>query len=124
MTQIDRKDPPSAHNMVLYWLRAVNALLSPIQNIQGRPTFSSLWHLAKAFYDSLRKLDHADHPTNGWAGYLMTKEEFSLRSTTSWTGPEIVGKYFVMPTRAITSGDQEQAKGEYKYKNKSQTRMM
>ena len=33
-----------------------------------------------------------------------------------WTGPEIVGKYFVMPKRAITSGDQEQAKGEYKYK--------
>ena len=29
-----------------------------------------------------------------------------------WTGPEIVGKYFVMPKRAITSGDQEQAKGE------------
>ena len=25
-------------------------------------------------------------------------------------------KYFVMLTRAITSGDQEQAKGEYKYK--------
>ena len=46
----------------------------------------------------------------------MTKEEFSLRSTTAWTGPEIVGKYFVMPTQAITSGDQEQAKGEYKYK--------
>ena len=30
--------------------------------------------------------------------------------------PEIVGKYFVMLTRAITLGDQEQAKGEYKYK--------
>ena len=46
----------------------------------------------------------------------MTKEKFALRSTTSWTGPELVGKYFVIPTRAITSGDQEQAKGEYKYK--------
>ena len=46
----------------------------------------------------------------------MTKEEFSLRSTTAWTGPEIVVKYFVMPTRAIAPGDQEQAKGEYKYK--------
>ena len=46
----------------------------------------------------------------------MTNEEFALRRTTSWTGPEIVGKYFVIPTRAITSGDQEQAKGEYKYK--------
>ena len=98
--------------MVLYSLEAVNALLSPIQKIQVRPTFSSLWHLAQEFYDALRKLDHADHPTDGWAGYLMTKEEFYLRITTSWTGPEIVGKYFVMPTRAITSGDQEQAKGE------------
>ena len=46
----------------------------------------------------------------------MTKEEFSLRSTTALTGPEIVGKYFVITTQAITSGDQEQAKGEYKYK--------
>ena len=46
----------------------------------------------------------------------MTKEEFALRSTTAWTGPEMGGKYFVMPTRAITTGDQEQAKGEYKYK--------
>ena len=102
--------------MVLYSLEAVNALLSPIQKIQGRPTFSSLWHLAQAFYDALRKLDHADQLTNAWAGYLMTKEEFALRSTTSWTGPEIVGKYLVMPTGAIISGDQEQAKGEYKSK--------
>ena len=77
--------------MVLYYLEAVNALLSPIQKIQGRPTFSSLWHLAQEFYDALHKLDHADHPTDVWAGYLMTKEEFALRSTTSWTGPDIVG---------------------------------
>ena len=72
--------------MVLYSLEAVNALLSPIQKIQGCTTFSSLWHLAQAFYDALRKLDHADHPTDGWAGYLMTKEEFALGSTTAWTG--------------------------------------
>ena len=84
--------------MLLYLLEDVNALLIPIQKIQGHPTFSSLWHLAQAFYDALRKLDHADHPTDGWAGYLMTKEEFALRSTTACTGPEIVGKYFVMPT--------------------------
>ena len=31
-------------------------------------------------------------------------------------GPEIVGKYFVIPTRAITTGDQDKAKGECKYK--------
>ena len=60
--------------MVLYSLEAVSALLSPIQKNQGRPTSSSLWHLAQAFYDALGKLDHADHPTNGWARYLMTKE--------------------------------------------------
>ena len=102
--------------MVLYSLEAVNALLSPIQKIQGRPTFSSLWHLAQAFYDALRKLDQADHPTDGWDGYLTTKEEFSLHITTLWTGTDIFGKYFVMTTRVITSGDQEQAKGEYKLK--------
>ena len=115
----------NAHNMVLYSLEAVNSLLSPIQKIQGRPTFSSLWHIAQDFYDALRKIYHAYHPTDGWAGYLMTKEEFALRSTTSWTGPEIVRKYFAMSTRAITLGDQEQAKGEYKYKKKKpQTHMM
>ena len=79
--------------MVLYSLEAVNTLLYPIPKIQGRLTISSLWHLAQAFYAALRKLDHADHPIDGWARYLMTKEEFSLRST-PWTGPEIVGKYF------------------------------
>ena len=98
--------------MVLYSIEAINALLSPIQKIQGRPTFSSLWNLDQALYDALRKLYHAYHPTDGWAGNLMNKEEFALRSTTSWLGPEIIGKYFVMPTRSITSGDQEQTKGE------------
>ena len=39
-------------------------------------------------------------------------------------GPEIVGKYFVMPTKAITSGDQEEAKGEYKYKKKKSPILM
>ena len=101
--------------MLLYLLEAVNDLLSLIQKIQGRPTFGSLWHLAQAFYNALIKLDHADHPTNGWAGYLMTKEYFALGSTTSWMRPEIVEKYFIMPARAITPGDQEQAKGQYKY---------
>ena len=51
--------------MVLYSLEDVNALLSPIRKIHGRPTFGSLWHLAQKFYDALRKLDHADHPTDG-----------------------------------------------------------
>ena len=60
--------------MVLYSLEAVNALLNPIQKIQGRPTFSILWHLSQVFYDALRKLYHAEHPTDGWAGYLMTKK--------------------------------------------------
>ena len=102
--------------MVRYSLKAVNSLLSPIQKNQGCPTFNSLWHLSLAFYDYLRKLDHEYHPTDGWAGYLKTKEEFSLKSTTAWTGPEMIWKYFVMPTRAIITGDQEQAKGGYKYK--------
>ena len=54
--------------MVLYSLAAINALLSPIQKVQGRPTLSSLWHLAQSFYASLGKLDHADHPIDGWDG--------------------------------------------------------
>ena len=46
----------------------------------------------------------------------MTPEEFALRSGTEWKRPEDVGKYYVMPTSAITMGYQEQAKGEFKYK--------
>ena len=57
--------------MVLYSLEDVNVLLSPIQKIHGRPTFRSLWHLAQKFYDALRKLDHADHPTDGWSTVRM-----------------------------------------------------
>ena len=98
--------------MVLYSLKDVNALLSPIQKIHGRPTLGSLWHLAQQFYDALRKLDHADHPTDGWSGYLMTPEEFALRSATTWTNPEDVEKFFFIPITAISTGHQEQAKGE------------
>ena len=46
----------------------------------------------------------------------MIKEEFALRSTTNWTKQEVVGKFFVIPITAISTGHQEQAKGEYKYK--------
>ena len=46
----------------------------------------------------------------------MTPEEFALRSATTWTHPEDVGIFFVIPITAISSGHQQQAKGEYKYK--------
>ena len=92
--------------MVLYSFEAVIALLSQIQKIQGRPTFGSLWHLAQAFYDALRKIDHADHPTDGWSGYLVTKEEFAFRSATTWTHPEVVVKFFIIPITAISTGHQ------------------
>ena len=46
----------------------------------------------------------------------MTPEEFALRSATAWTHPEDVGKFFVILITAISTGHQEQAKGEYKYK--------
>ena len=46
----------------------------------------------------------------------MTPKEFALRSVTKWKTPEDVGRYYVMPTTAIPMGDQEQSKGEFKYK--------
>ena len=46
----------------------------------------------------------------------MTKEEFALRSATNWKKLEVVGKFFVIPIMSISTGHQEQAKGEYKYK--------
>ena len=101
--------------MVLYLLKAVNALLSQILKNHGRPTFGSLWHLAQQNYEALRKIEHGDHPTDGWSGYLMNPEEFALRSATRWKRLEDVSKYFVMLTTAITSGEEAQAKGEFKY---------
>ena len=105
--------------MVQYSLEAVNALLN-IGTIDGWPTFHSLWTLAHSIYDALRKLDHPDHPTNGWSGYLMTREEYALRSPNIWQDPEDVGKYFKTPPKAITTGDQKAAKGECTYKHKLQ----
>ena len=94
--------------MLLYLLEVVNALLSHIQKIHGRPTFGSLWHLAQQIYKALQKLNHEDHPTDGWSGYLMSPKEFALCSATEWKTPEDVGRYYVMPITAITLGDQEQ----------------
>ena len=45
----------------------------------------------------------------------MTPEDFALCSATIWRHPED-GNVFVMLTTAITSEDQEQSKGEFKYK--------
>ena len=98
--------------MVQYSLEAVNALLAQIHQINGRPNFSSLWNLAYEIYDALRKLDHPNHPADGWSGYLMTREEYSLQSAIAWQDPEDVGKYFTMPNTAITTCDQSVAKGQ------------
>ena len=46
----------------------------------------------------------------------MTKEEFALHSATTWTHPKVVGKLIIIPITDITTGRQEQAKGEFKYK--------
>ena len=74
--------------------------------------------------DALRKLDHADHPTDGWSGYLMTPEEFALRSATAWKNPEDEGKFFIIPITAISSGHQEQARENTSIRKKSQIHMM
>ncbi len=72
-------------------LKATQSILALITRINGRPTFSSLWYLAQAMYEALRMLDHPDYPTDGWAGTLMTQEEYALRSTTAWVDPKYVG---------------------------------
>ncbi len=103
--------------MAKIMIKAVQAILATVPRIDGRQTFSSLWHLAQALYKALRKLDHPDHPTDGWVGVLMAREEYALRNMTQWVDPEDVGQYFVMPTNAITTGDQLAAKCKWTYKN-------
>ena len=96
-------------------LEAARAILALISRIECRQTFSSLWHLAQVMYEALGRLDHPDHPTDRDGGG-MTREEYALRSTAAWVDPHDVGPYFVMPSTAITTGDQSSAaKGEWIY---------
>jgi hypothetical protein len=52
------------------------------------------------------KLKHTDHPTHGYSGYIMSKEEYALVSAFTWRDQRDVGKYVIIPVTAITETEQ------------------
>jgi hypothetical protein len=92
--------------MVTYTIDAIRQIIGPIEKIQGRPNFSSIWRLRQQLIAGTKKLTHTDHPTHGHSGYIMSKEEYALVSPYRWRDPVDVGKYFVIPVTAITETEQ------------------
>ena len=92
--------------MVTYTIDAIRQVIGPIDKIQGRPNFSSIWRLRQQLIAGTKKLKHTDHPKQGYSGYIMSKEEYALVSILSWKDPTDVGKYFTIPVTAITETEQ------------------
>jgi hypothetical protein len=92
--------------MVTYTTDAIRQVIGPIDKIPGRPNFSSLWRLRQQLIAGLKKLKHTDHPTHGYSGYLLSKDEYALVSPFPWRDQIDVGEYFIIPVTAITETEQ------------------
>ena len=53
------------------------------------------------------KMEHPDHPCEGYSGYMMTQADYAFYSTTRCQDPADVEKYFIVPTTAITNTDKK-----------------
>ena len=93
--------------MVTYSVEVINAILIPVFQVPGRPTFCTLWQLSQELQECLGNMEHPNHLNEGYAGYRMTQASYVLHSTTLWTDPNNVGKYFIVPTTAITDTNQK-----------------
>jgi hypothetical protein len=103
----NKKVPIQQHRiMVSYTIDVIRQIISPIDKIQGRPNFSSIWRLLQQLIAGTKKLKHTDHPTHGYSGYIMSKEEHALVSAFTWQDQRDVGKYFIIPVTAITETEQ------------------
>ena len=85
-----------------YEVEAISVILLPVRQVPGRPNFCTLWQFSQELQESLGKMEHPDHPDESNAGYMMMQATYVLYSTTPWTDPNNVGKYFILPTTAIT----------------------
>lgn len=66
--------------MVKYSTEAVVNPPSDFPPLNGCPTQGSLWRLKTHIIDSLRKLRHPGHPSEGWAGYMHSVAEQDIVS--------------------------------------------
>ena len=97
--------------MVTYTIEALQALVGakpvgPINPINERPTFSSLWHLQQQFVEGLRKVTNTAYPNNGRSGYILSREAFDLYLIKEWMEPADVGECSETPTSSITKTEQ------------------
>jgi len=87
--------------------KAIAALLTTVERVQGHPEFSSLYKLTQQITDCLRRIQHPIHKDDRYAGYMMVVLAFALLSITPWTDPEDLGDFFVVPISAITDTQQK-----------------
>ena len=82
--------------MTKYTIATLQAMVGvkptgPIDKIQKRLTFSTLWHLQCQIVDGLHKVGNVNSPLDGHTGYILLKEVFTLFSSKEWRYPEEVG---------------------------------
>ena len=97
-------------SMVKYSSENIRTAIGPIDKIQGRPSFRSLWHLRAQLIAGTTRIKNDDHPTNGHSGYIMSRQEYALLCTKEWTNTPDVGSFFEIPANSCT--DTEQIIGE------------
>ena len=85
---------------------AVISALRSFPPLDGRPTQGSLWRLKKHLVDGLRKLQHPDHPSEGWAGYMRSVAEHDLVLNIQYQPLVLQGDYFAITSTAITDTEQ------------------
>ena len=92
--------------MVKYSTENIRTAIDPIDKIQGRPSFSSLWHLRAQLITGTKRIKNDDHPTNGNFGYIMSRQEYALLYTKEWTNAPDVGSFFEIPENSFTETEQ------------------
>ena len=89
---------------------AIEALLRLTEKINGRPKFSNLYQLSQRLTKRLRKVHHPIHRDDGYAGYILSEEAYTLLSTAAWRYPVDVSEFFIVPDTAITNTEQNMHK--------------
>ena len=93
-------------SMVKYSAETIRTAIGTIDKIQGRPSFSSLWHLRAHLIAGTKRIKNYNHPTNGHSGYIVSWQKYSLLSTKEWTNAPDVGSFFEIPANSFTKTEQ------------------
>ena len=91
-------------------------LTGPIDKIDGRPTFRTLWHLQRQLIEGPGKVGNFKLPLEGHVGYILSKEAFTLFSSKEWRDPEEVGEYYEISVTLITYMEQRTKENKRKVK--------